>query len=85
MSTGCDIMASMIVAFVLSFFIAGLGIAYAGNLTLGVGLILLWLMLCLISLYSVGTISIFVGAISLIIWICSLSATFFLPVKLKRD
>jgi hypothetical protein len=68
----------MIIALGLSFLIAGLGIVYEGDLTLGVGLILLWLILSLIALYSVGFVSAVVGAAAIIVWSYSLFTTFFM-------
>jgi len=73
--------ANMIISLVLSLFIAGLGMVYLGDLTLGIGLILLWLILCLIALYSTGLISIIVGAFALIVWTYSLITTFFKSVS----
>jgi len=70
-------MANVMISMVLSFFIAGLGIAYLGNLTLGIGVVLLWLILCLISLYSTGIISVIVGMLAVMLWAYSLFATFF--------
>lgn len=73
-------MASMIIALVLSFFVAGLGIAYEGDLELGVGLVLLWLMLCLVAAYSTGTVSMTVGIFALVVWSYSFFKTFFMSV-----
>ena len=70
-------MANLIMAVVLSFFVAGLGIVYAGNLELGMGLVLLWLILCLIALYSAGLISAVVLSIAVIVWVYSLITSFF--------
>ena len=73
-------MASMMMALVLSFFVAGLGIAYEGDMELGIGVILLWLILCLVALYSDGNFSLVVGAVALIVWTYSIFATFFKSV-----
>ena len=73
-------MASILIALALSFFVAGLGIVYQGNLTLGVGLVLLWLMLCLVALYSVGLVSMFAGALALIVWTYGFLETLFISL-----
>ena len=73
-------MASMIIALVLSFFVAGLGIAYEGDLELGVGLVLLWLMLCLVAAYSTGAVSMAVAMFALAVWSYSFFKTFFMSV-----
>lgn len=75
-------MASVIIALVLSFFVAGLGIAYEGDLELGVGLILLWSMLCLVSIYSVGAVSMVAAVMALVLWAYGMFKTFFIsPVN----
>jgi hypothetical protein len=74
-------MARMIIALVLSVFMAGLGIAYEGDLELGVGLILLWLMLCLVAVYSTGVVSMISAVMALAIWSYSIFKTFFISVS----
>ncbi|MEE1336574.1 hypothetical protein [Methanobrevibacter sp.] len=70
-------MANRAVALLLSSVVAGLGIAYEGDLTFGVGLILLWSILCLVALYSTGVISVAVGAVAFVVWTYSFLVTFF--------
>lgn len=74
-------MARMIIALVLSVFMAGLGIAYESDLELGVGLILLWLMLCLVAVYSTGVVSMISAVMALAIWSYSIFKTFFISVS----
>lgn len=69
-------MVNIVIALVLSFFIAGLGLVYEGKVTLGSGVILLWTMLCLIALYAEGIISIIAGASAAMVWVCSFVTTF---------
>ena len=64
-----------VVALVLSFFIAGLGMLYLGDVTLGFGIILLWMMLCLIGLHSAGLISMIVSVAALLLWAYSFIET----------
>lgn len=74
-------MASILLGLVMSFFIAGLGIAYAGDMTQGIGIILLWMILCLISVYSTGMISAVVGILAFVVWMYSFIATFIFTAK----
>ncbi|WP_407381033.1 hypothetical protein [Methanobrevibacter sp.] len=64
---------SMIVAMIISFFLAGLGIAYAGNVGKGVKIFLLALFVFIINIF------VFMGILSVvyvIIWIAGLVLTY---------
>lgn len=65
---------SMALAMIISFFLTGLGIAYAGNIVKGVGYFLGYLVIILIiSLIFTGII---ISLINIIIWIIGLVLTY---------
>lgn len=74
-------MASIIIALMMSTFIAGLGIAYLGDKMQAMGIFLLWSISSLIAIYADGTIVLIMAAVALVVWSYSLYATFFLTFK----
>ena len=74
-------MVSIVLGLVMSFFIAGLGIAYSEDLRQGIGIILLWSILTLIAIFAQGQTAVVVGALALCVWAYSMIATFLLTAK----
>ncbi len=64
---------NMAIALLISFFLTGLGIAYAGDVKKGVGIFALAVILNIISMYVLGLI---LGIVIFILWAYGMYETF---------
>lgn len=64
---------NMALALLISFFLTGLGIAYAGDVKKGVSIFALSIILNIISIYAFGLI---LGIIVFVLWVYGMYATY---------